>query len=154
MKKTRISSSKGFTLIELIIVITIIAVLAVIGMQAYGNITARSNATVDVANAQNIGTAMNRIFAEGKVTNNATYTTGSWKALVGANGIGDVITANTYIPNGLPPVKANGAWGWYYQCTANGSTMLVGAGDGTAAGTYQLYPRPSSFAGTVYNALN
>lgn len=45
---------KGFTLVELIIVIAIIAVLAAIAIPKFGSITKRSNITADIATAKNL----------------------------------------------------------------------------------------------------
>lgn len=45
---------KGFTLVELIIVIAIIAILAAIAIPKFGQITKNSNITADIATAKNL----------------------------------------------------------------------------------------------------
>ncbi|NAS17818.1 prepilin-type N-terminal cleavage/methylation domain-containing protein [Clostridium butyricum] len=45
---------KGFTLVELIIVIAIIAILAAIAIPKFGQITKKSNITADIATAKNL----------------------------------------------------------------------------------------------------
>jgi len=52
-------NKKGFTLIELIVVIAIIAILAAIAIPSFIGITDEANKKVDVANATNIATAVN-----------------------------------------------------------------------------------------------
>lgn len=151
MKKTRISSTKGFTLIELIIVITILAVLAVIGMQAYGTITAKSRAQVDVSNAQNLGTAINRAYAEGKIST-FSADADNWQT----NG-GDIFSAiSSSIPNGEPPIKAAVGYKWFYNCTQDGSSIKVGVGPSSdSSPTQVLYPKTTSaYTDSAYDFLN
>lgn len=45
---------KGFTLVELIIVIAIIAILVAIAIPKFGQITKKSNITADIATAKNL----------------------------------------------------------------------------------------------------
>jgi len=52
-------NKKGFTLIELIIVIAIIAILAAIAIPSFLGITKQANDKVIIANATNIATAVN-----------------------------------------------------------------------------------------------
>ena len=68
MFKNLRKKKKGFTLIELIIVIAIIAILAAVAVPRFGAV--RKNATVkaDVANAKTIANATTTLIAEGKIT--------------------------------------------------------------------------------------
>ena len=66
MKKT---TSAAFTLIELLIVITIIAVLASIALPAFTGVKERGDQTKDLSNAKQIALAL-RQFA---IDNNGTY---------------------------------------------------------------------------------
>lgn len=52
-------NKKGFTLIELIIVIAIIAILAAVAIPSFLGITQKANESVAVANATSIATAIN-----------------------------------------------------------------------------------------------
>ncbi|UZT07221.1 prepilin-type N-terminal cleavage/methylation domain-containing protein [Clostridium sp. LQ25] len=55
---------KGFTLVELIIVIAIIAILAAIAIPKFGQITKNSNITADIATAKNLHGIGAQIVAE------------------------------------------------------------------------------------------
>jgi len=59
---------KGFTLIELIIVIALIAILAAMAIPKFGAARASANKKTDVATAKNIATAVATRIAEGKIT--------------------------------------------------------------------------------------
>lgn len=61
---------KGFTLIELIIVIAIIAILAAIAIPKFGEMRGNANAKADLATAKNIHTAIAAEIA----SDNSTYT--------------------------------------------------------------------------------
>ncbi len=63
-------SQKGFTLVELIIVIVVIGILAAIILVAYGNVTTRANAS---AAKQNAGAVLN--FAEVYHADKGSYPT-------------------------------------------------------------------------------
>lgn len=67
--KNRMKKSSAFTLIELLIVITIIAVLASIALPAYTGIQERANQTKDLSNSKQIALALKQ-FA---IDNNGFY---------------------------------------------------------------------------------
>jgi type IV pilus assembly protein PilA len=52
-------NKKGFTIIELIVVIAILAILAAIAIPSFIGITDQANEKVAIANARNIATAVN-----------------------------------------------------------------------------------------------
>ena len=74
MFKNLRKKKKGFTLIELIIVIAIIAILAAFAVPKFGAIRKDAALKSDIANAKTIANAAAALIAEGEVT---TDTTGS-----------------------------------------------------------------------------
>ncbi|MVX62572.1 prepilin-type N-terminal cleavage/methylation domain-containing protein [Clostridium chromiireducens] len=65
---------KGFTLIELIIVIAIIAILAAIAIPKFGQVKKDANFRADQANAKIIATAVAQAVSEGEITATADVT--------------------------------------------------------------------------------
>ena len=61
----RNKKKKGFTLIELIIVIAIIAILAAIAIPRFGSATQDAKLKSDIANAKNIANAVTMAIADG-----------------------------------------------------------------------------------------
>ena len=61
-------NNKGFSLVELIIVIAIMAVLIGLLAPQYLRFVEKSKKSADVSNAQSLATAFNVAFADGKLT--------------------------------------------------------------------------------------
>ncbi|EOU1702784.1 prepilin-type N-terminal cleavage/methylation domain-containing protein [Clostridium perfringens] len=75
--KKQNKKKKGFTLIELIIVIAIIAILAAIAIPNFLSIQRKSKVKADVASAKTIYDATSALIAEGKIVpsgSNVTFT--------------------------------------------------------------------------------
>lgn len=68
MKLNKIINSrkKGFTLIELVIVVSIIAILILIGLPKFGKIQENAKQKADVVTAKNIAMAVNSELSNGK----------------------------------------------------------------------------------------
>lgn len=73
---------KGFTLIELIIVIAIIAILAAMAIPKFGAIRQTANVKTDIATAKNIQTAVATKIAEGKIDADSTPSADDYKDLL------------------------------------------------------------------------
>ena len=135
MKK---SNNKGFSLVELIIVIAIMAVLVGLLAPQYLKYVHNSKVSTDISNAQDVATALNVLFAdcEGDQTK---FGTAAGSA-----------TAPSQTPDGkpLPALKATGG-----SMTVNMDWNNMTGVSTITDGTNELYPDPKK-AGTGYYTVN
>ena len=118
--------NKGFSLVELIIVIAIMAVLVGLLAPQYLKYVSNSKVSTDISNAQEIATAINVAFAD------------------------DTLTSLGNMPNGagnFPVGKYNGATDWNVTTNENGVSKI------TLSGSLEIYPDPKSANGyyTTYH---
>ena len=119
-KNELMKKKKGFTLVELIIVIAIIAVLAVVAIPKFGAVKKDANISADKANAKIIATAVASAVTDGKTFTAETLAEG------------DIAKITPYIDGGsLPVVKQGGSWTIKYS-TDSGTVV--------EAGGNQMYP--------------
>lgn len=139
---------RGFTLIELIIVIAIIAILAAISIPKFGEVRKNAALKSDIANAKTIANAVTTLIAEEELgLDVATFTINN-KA--DDNGTEEQnkpeLLVENYLQNPPKPESndpANKTKFTGYLVTIDGGNVKV------EMGTYELFPNPISIEGLV-----
>ncbi|MBN2565313.1 MAG: prepilin-type N-terminal cleavage/methylation domain-containing protein [Candidatus Eisenbacteria bacterium] len=119
----RLGQHRGFTLVELLIVVIIVGILAAVAIPLYSQSVDRSKATEAVAALGTIKSAMRNYYAEHVTYVNPNFTDGS---LVGSSGILDVdqidldsryFSSDCYTFDGAPTVNT-----FRIKCDGSAST--------------------------------
>lgn len=123
------NQQKGFTIIELLIVIVVIGILATIGFVAYGNVTKSARDSDRQADASALAKKAEEYYA-----NNGLYPT--LAQLLASGGIdaktttspsgNTTITGGTTIGSCTTPPVSKAADAYCYSVLANGSQMSIG----------------------------
>ncbi|MGY5238101.1 prepilin-type N-terminal cleavage/methylation domain-containing protein [Clostridium tertium] len=119
---------KGFTLIELIIVIAIIAILAAVAIPKFGEVRKNANVKTDVANAKTIANAVTALIADGKIE-------AAEDSIDLSDDDGDAKDIKDYLQNVPTPKSVTGATNFTVTITSNGG-VTVKAGTGANEKTF------------------
>ena len=137
---------KGFTLIELIIVIAIIAILAAIAIPKFGDIRRNAALKSDVANAKIIANAASSLIADGKIKVPASTTT--LNINVGAStgttdAEADATAVKGYLQN-VPVPKSSGYNNYKVTIDTEGNVTVKMDGKSGNSNGFELYPNTST----------
>lgn len=130
-KKNELTKNKkGFTLVELIIVIAIIAILAAIAIPKFGQISKNANIKADIATGKNLHGVASQYIAEN------SYSVAS------DTDITSTISSN--VDGGIPKSKVDKTKSFVVTAKSNGDVIVSVKGTGDGATSEQVYPNPSS----------
>jgi type IV pilus assembly protein PilA len=137
-------NNKGFSLVELIVVIAIMAVLVgVLAPQFMGYVT-KSKKSTDVKNGQEIASAISVAIADESIA----VTSDTVEQVVASGTIGNILTTYNLLAT-LPTVKTNSTYSYYATYDSSTGNVAIYCGSGLVATStdladYMVYPTVGS----------
>lgn len=119
-KEKRTNKRPGFTLVEMIIVVTILGILASVAIVKYGKVESNAKKNIDYTNASNIASAAIIAMSEGIPSSQIT--------------VNNLVTKG-YL-NSEPKPQSIDAEGFIIETNDDGKNIIIKAGESV------MYPKP------------
>ncbi len=163
----KIKKNSGFTLIEIIIAVTIIAIISVTGITYYGRETAKARANSDLYNAKQVGLGLYRAYIDGSssmgtsIITSADITAGNTfnandKPIDGsAGGLGERLVNNKYLEDArVFTIQGRKGWKMAYSLTDRGLVSVYVYNPANIGEYVTLYPAVSENPLAPYNMVS
>ncbi len=137
-KKQKSLTNKGFSLVELIIVIAIMAVLVGVLAPQFIKYVEQSRKSTDIQNAESIKTAVLADIADGKITASGTNVQFGNLNATSFAGDGSMATAITTAPTVQGSIGGKKAKGFFVTYDASAGTCSVSVTDDAGTTSYVL----------------